>query len=416
MSAALAERSIGATSAETIAEAESAIRLNEPFIGKSKETQRLVRLIEIGFDTKNVPVIWGPPGVGKTAIINGIIEKRRMLMRTIIGSTMDPTDVAGLPVLKTLPNGESVTSYALPEWFVEIRDYALAHPEGGVIFIDEITTASPPVQAALLTFIQDRRIGKTMLPENVLIIVAGNPPSQAADGNLLAPPTANRMIHFEHEPSVQDWFEGMTSAWNKTVGAQELRMRGYVVGFLREHTEIINNCPDDPEEAGQAWPSMRSWDNAARMLGQVQPAGGNREARNEANSLSSLIVKGAVGQKAGEEFMNWMKALSLPRYETVMADPESINWPSLRGDVLHMTLSTVVQNVTMENFEASLKVFETSKKARKDDIVAGLILAFKRKIAAEYVKAGMDTRPLAKTFAKLSVLILGELHRRATAV
>lgn len=416
MSATLAERPLRSSVAETIEEAESPIRLNEPFIGKSKETQRLVRLIEIGFDTKNVPVIWGPPGVGKTAIINGIIEKRGMLMRTIIGSTMDPTDVAGLPVLKTLTNGDSVTAYALPEWFVEIRDFALKNQEGGVIFIDEITTASPPVQAALLTFIQDRRIGKTMLPDNVLIIVAGNPPSQAADGNLLAPPTANRMVHFEHEPSVPDWFEGMNVAWNKTVSPQELVMRNYIVGFLRENNGLINNCPDDPEEAGQAWPSMRSWDNAARMLGCVQPAKGDKAGQKEAVALSNLIVKGAVGKDAGEEFMKWMKALSLPRYETVMEDPKSINWPSLRGDVLHMTLSTVVQNVTVENFEASKAVFEAAKAARKDDIVAGLILAFKRKIAEEYVKSGLDTRPLARTFARLSVLILGELHKRATAV
>lgn len=380
------------------------IHLNEPFVGKSEETKRLVTLIEIGFDTKNVPVLWGPPGVGKTAIIHSIVEKRKMLMRVIIGSTMDPTDVAGLPVLRTLQDGSSVTAFALPEWFVEVRDYALANPEGAVIFIEEITTATPPVQAALLTFIQDRRIGKTVLPDNVLIIVAGNPPSQAADGNLLAPPTANRLVHYNYEPSIKDWFEGMTVAWNKPVSEHEKLMRSYVVGFLRERTDIINACPEDAEEAGQAWPSMRSWDNAARMLGQTSD-----------ERLSGVLVRAAVGKEAGDDFMKWMKKLILPRYETVMADPTGINWASFRGDILHMTLATVVNNVTIDNFNDSVKVFEAAKAAKKDDIVAGLILSFKRKIAEQYETAGLETKKLAPVFARLGVKIIGELHKKATA-
>lgn len=383
---------------------EEAINLREPFVGKSETTKRLVTLIEIGFNTKNVPVLWGPPGVGKTAIIHSIVEKRKMLMRVIIGSTMDPTDVAGLPVLRTLQDGSSVTAFALPEWFVEVRDYALEHPEGAVIFIEEITTATPPVQAALLTFIQDRRIGKTVLPDNVLIIVAGNPPSQAADGNLLAPPTANRLVHYDYVPSNEDWFEGMTVAWNKPVSEHEKLMRSYVVGFLRERTDIINACPEDAEEAGQAWPSMRSWDNAARMLGQTSD-----------EKLGGVLVRAAVGKAAGDDFMKWMKKLILPRYEAVMADPTSINWASFRGDILHMTLATVVQNVTVDNFNSSVKVFEAAKAAKKDDIVAGLILSFKRKIAEEYETAGLETKKLAPVFARLGVKIIGELHKKATA-
>jgi hypothetical protein len=149
---------------------------------------------------------------------------------------------------------------------------------------------------------------------------------------------------------------------------------------------------------------MRSWDNAARMLGQTTD-----------EKLAKVLVVAAVGQKAGEDFMEWMNKLTLPRYESVMAEPEKINWASLRGDVLHMTLATVIQNVTVDNFDASVKVFEAAKKAKKDDIVAGLILSFKRKIAEEYEREGLDTKKLAPVIARLGVKILGELHKRANA-
>lgn len=407
MVVAMAERAAEKVSGKTET-TDSSFKLNVPFVGKSEETQRLVRLIEIGFDTKNVPCIWGPPGVGKTAIIHSIVERRNMMMRVIIGSTMDPTDVAGLPMLRALPDGTSVTSFALPEWFVEVRDYALAHEEGAVIFIEEITTATPPVQAALLTFIQDRRIGKTVLPDNVLIVAAGNPPSQAADGNMLAPPTANRLVHYTYEPSVPDWFSGMLVNWNKPMTDREKEMRGYVVGFLTEHQNLINACPDDPEAAGQAWPSMRSWDNAARMLGKVGTAKADM-------FFAAQVVNACVGKDAGGEFMDWMKKLTLPRYEEVMAQPERIQWATLRGDVLHMTLSTVVQNVTVANLADSMHVFEVAKSAKKDDILSGLILPFKRKAVEEYEKAGMDPKVLPAMFAKLAVKVIADLHKRATA-
>ena len=196
----------------------------------------------------------------------------------------------------------------------------------------------------------------------------------------------------------------MTVAWNKPVSEHEKLMRSYVVGFLRERTDIINACPEDAEEAGQAWPSMRSWDNAARMLGQTSD-----------EKLGGVLVRAAVGKAAGDDFMKWMKKLILPRYEAVMADPTSINWASFRGDILHMTLATVVQNVTVDNFNSSVKVFEAAKAAKKDDIVAGLILSFKRKIAEEYETAGLETKKLAPVFARLGVKIIGELHKKATA-
>lgn len=385
--------------------------VHKPYIGKSIETKRLVRFIEIGFDTKNVPVLWGPPGVGKTAIIHSIVARRNMFMRIIIGSTMDPTDVAGMPVIITRPDGNTMTTMALPEWFLEVNDYALAHPEGAVIFIEEITTAPPPVQAALLTFIQDRRIGKHVLPDNVLIIVAGNPPEQAADGNLLAAPTANRLAHFDYKPSIPDWLKGMSLAWNKEVSETEQMFRGFVVGFLTENTKLINACPEDADEAGKAWPSMRSWDNAARMLGQV-----NESSVTENKMLAKTIVYACVGESTGKLFMSWMNDLKLPDYHQVMDNPDSIGWRTLRGDELLMTLSTVIQNISAENFEASVKVFYSAKSAGKDDILSGLIIDMKKKTVEVYKAAGMELDSLPKKFTTLSLHILGDMYKKSKAV
>jgi hypothetical protein len=346
------------------------------FVGKSKLTQRYISMIEIALDTQNTPFLRASPGVGKTAIINAIARKRGMLLHTLLGSTMDPTDVGGLPATKVLPDGEVVTVFTQLEWFKEVVDFANANPQGAIIFIDEITTTTPPVQAALLTFIQDRRIGKYKLPDNVLIIAAGNPPEEAADGWQLAPPTANRLIHINYEPSIPDWFAGMRVAWNKPkVTQRELTQRSFMVGFLTANKKYINDMPSDPEEASQAWPSMRSWDNAAQMLGRVE--GGDM-------ILARKIAVASVGKEVGDKYIDWIEALienPVPDYNDIINDPYSIGWNMFGADALYVIMSLVVDYVTDENFEDTIKVFEAALGSRKPDVIASLIVPLKNALA-----------------------------------
>lgn len=371
------------------------------FIGESEETQKYLDFIEIAFESNTVPLLWGAPGVGKTKLINAIVKKRGMLLRTLIGSTMDPSDVAGLPVLSKQPDGTTITEFTKPYWFYEVEQYALTHEAGAAIFIDEITTASPPVQAALLTFVQDRRIGKFFLPDNVLIIAAGNPPEMAPDGWQLSPPTANRYAHIRYEPSVTDWFKGMKLGWNQPISEAESAMRGYIVAFLTENRSLINNMPADPEEAGRAWPSMRTWDDAARMLGRAKDI-----------DMAAFVVESTVGAEASKEYIAWLKSLSIPSYESVMANPQSVPWKSLRSDELYMVLSIVLDNVSLDNQERTYEVFRAAKAAKKDDVVSTLIAPLHQNIKKQYENAAREVPKEVKLEStRLALHILGDLHK-----
>jgi len=382
---------------------QAVIDVDGPFVGFSSVTKKYMNFIEIALDTRITPVLWAGPGVGKTALINAIMRKRNMLMRTLIGSTMDPTDVAGLPVLTKLDDGVTVTAFTMPDWFHEVNEYARAHPESGAcVFIDEITTATPPVQAALLTFIQDRRIGKFFLEKNVLIIAAGNPPSQAADGWQLAPPTANRLAHLDFVPSVSDWFAGMKVNWNNPMSEAEKKHRGYIVGFLTENKHLINNIPDDPDKAGRAWPSMRQWDNVARMLGQVT---------EKTKSMAPMIVKSCVGDEAGKEYIKWLEDLKLPNYEALMYNPNAIPWNTFRGDSLFMSLNLIINNVTVDNIEQSIQVFLAARSANKNDIVGSLIPSLQKESFNVLRAEELSPLPWRRNFAELSLAVLGEMFQ-----
>src|SRR6201985_2968124 len=133
-----------------------------------------------------VPVLlWGAPGTGKTSAIRALAAAAGLPCETVIASIREPSDFAGLPVVV----GQGVR-FAPPAWAQRLV------AEGrGLLFLDELSTAPPAVQAALLRVVLERVVGDLELPAEVAVGAAANPPEQAADGWDLSAPLAHRVWH-----------------------------------------------------------------------------------------------------------------------------------------------------------------------------------------------------------------------------
>src|SRR5581483_1133846 len=110
-----------------------------------------------------------------------------MPCEVVIGSIREPTDFGGLPVV--VAGGVTL---APPSWALR-----LVEAGHGLLFLDELTTAPPAVQAAMLRVVLERVAGDVRLPAEVRVVAAANPPEEAADGWELAPPLANRLVHLD---------------------------------------------------------------------------------------------------------------------------------------------------------------------------------------------------------------------------
>lgn len=298
-----------------------------------------------------VPVLlWGSPGTGKTSAVRDLAEALGWPCEVVIASLREPSDFAGLPVVV---DGE--VRFAPPTWARRLA--AVGH---GLLFLDELTTAPPAVQAALLRVVLERVVGDLALPDDVAVVAAANPPGEAADGWDLAPPLANRFCHVDWDVDPRAWASGLElgfpvpatavlpADWTRSLPAA----RSLVATFVRARPELALVPPLAAAEAGRAWPSPRTWDMASRLWAAAAAAG-------VARPVASRLVTGAVGDGAGSEFLAWVDELDLPDPEAVLADPASFELPD-RPDRAHAALGAIAAVVaahpTPERWAAGWKV------------------------------------------------------------
>ncbi|MFI5641234.1 AAA family ATPase [Streptomyces goshikiensis] len=289
----------------------------------------------------DLPVLlWGEPGIGKTAALTQLAESLDLPLTTVIASVHEPSDFSGLPVIGDDPAVQGVPM-APPDWAVR-----LVRAGRGLLFLDELSTAPPAVQAALLRLVLERRIGALRLPPGVRIVAAANPRSSAADGWELSPPLANRFVHLRWTHDHEVVVRGLGGTWpratlprldpERLTGAVDLARRA-VCGLLTTRPTLVHRLPSGESGRGGPWPSPRSWDMTLRLIAFATAAGSSRE-------VLSLLVRGSVGDGPGLELLAGLDRMELPDPEELLADPAGSALPE-RGDLRQAALDGVVEAV-----------------------------------------------------------------------
>lgn len=289
----------------------------------------------------DLPVLlWGEPGIGKTAALQQLATALDLPLTTVIASVHEPSDFSGLPVVGADPAVEGVPM-APPDWAVR-----LVREGRGLLFLDELSTAPPAVQAALLRLVLERRVGALKLPPGIRIVAAANPRGSAADGWELSPPLANRFVHLKwlHDHDVV--VRGLGGTWPRAtlpeldparLGAAVAFARRAVCGFLTVRPALVHKLPEGELRRGGPWPSPRSWEMALSLIAFATAAGSSRE-------VLSPLVRGTVGDGPGLELLAFLDRMDLPDAETLLADPAAATLPE-RGDLRQIVLDGVVEAV-----------------------------------------------------------------------
>ena len=296
--------------------------------------------LEAAIVTRIPVILWGAPGVGKTAFVHAVARRLALPIETVIASIREPSDFSGLPVIH---NGG--VALHPPIWAQR-----LAQAGRGLLFFDELSCATPAVSAALLRVVLERVVGDLPLPDGVAVVAAANPPDQAASGWDLPGPLANRFTHLQFSLDPLAWSNAFPNYWgappivpglNQATWAHQ---RILIAAFIRRKPALLLQVPKEESAQSNAWPSPRTWDVASRHLAACQ-------AYHLPDDVEAILIAGTIGEGPALELLAYRRDLDLPDPETVLAHPESLIVPE-RSDMAFAIFAAVTAAVLGRNTPA----------------------------------------------------------------
>lgn len=267
---------------------ESAVRiLSRAYISLLKSSTPVASLPSV--------MLWGPPGVGKSQGIREIgarIEEetgKQVVITDVRLLLFNPVDLRGIP---TANADRTLAVWLKPAIFqMDLSDSVV-----NILFLDEISAAPPSVQAAAYQITLDRMVGEHKLPDNCIVIAAGNRITDRSVAYNMPKALANRLCHIEIESDHKSWHN-----WAVSAGVHPI-----VLGFLDYNPSMLMMF--DSASEGLAFPTPRSWEMVSNILNYVS---------ENVDEVFPMIA-GCIGDSAAFELRTWSEIYSkIPSVEQI---------------------------------------------------------------------------------------------------
>lgn len=250
---------------------------------------KLPELLKYLYSLKLAAFLWGEPGVGKSESVQHFARTNGMKLEDVRLTQMDAPDLKGLQWVDE--KTKTTVSYR-PEFFPVVD-------EPGVIFLDELTAAEPRMQATAYQLVLDRRVGPHVLPDQWMVLGAGNGTEDGAISYRMGSALSDRFVHIKVEANPQDWI-----TW-----ALENDIHPAVISFIRVKPDYLTSVSGQAKTHQLISPSPRSWARVSKVMHKV-----------DNKACISVLINGIVGDSAAVEFIHTAEEIAeLPSMEDLLS-------------------------------------------------------------------------------------------------
>lgn len=238
--------------------------------------------------------VWGPPGIGKSSVIDQFSRELGMECVPLLGSQLAPEDLIGIPQIQG-----NVSRFVPPSLIVREQGYCL--------FIDELNIAAPEVQKSFYSLILEQRVGEYRLPKGSIVIGAGNRSADSALVRQMPSALINRMVHVHLKVDSRIWLE-----WAKNNNIHSL-----VIDYIQTRPSHLSTEIAPTDETPFSTPRM--WEVVSDGLKSM--------GENPSPNLLDALLYGSLTDHHATQFKAFIKQINY-KY----AIPKLINgdepWPS----------------------------------------------------------------------------------------
>lgn len=268
-------------------------------VGKAVEilSQAYSTVVQNNLPVKTMPsvMLWGAPGVGKSQAVRQIAKEieantgKEVKVTDVRLLLFNPIDLRGIP---TSNADKTLAVWLKPQIFQMDSSNNIVN----ILFLDEISSAPQSVQAAAYQITLDRVVGEHKLPDNCIVIAAGNRITDKSIAYKMPKALANRLMHIEIEGNFDSWKKwAIKSGVNdKVIGFLSFR-QNYLMGFDSSSNDLT-------------YPTPRTWEIVSNILNAID---------DDIDNIY-LLIAGVIGIGAAAEFRTWSKVYKeLPVIEDI---------------------------------------------------------------------------------------------------
>lgn len=241
-------------------------------------------------------MLHGRPGVGKSQVVQQLADRIGARLFDLRLTTIEPQDLRGLPYYD---HAARKTVWYRPE---DLPDDPNAP---SVLFLDELTAASPYLQPTVYGLLQERRVGRHVLPDTVFIVAAGNTVEDGAIAYEMGTALSDRLVHLHMVAEASDWIENY---------AVPQGLDPAVTAFLRGRPDLLDTTDAALRQGHVIACTPRAWERTSRIM-QTIPG----------RAVRSAMIAGTLGVAVAAEFCIVADdiAASVQVGEMLAADPKA---------------------------------------------------------------------------------------------
>lgn len=269
----------------------------------SKAFELALHVIKSG----HVPLLHGAPMTAKSSIMKKVAKTLNLQFIDCRLTTKDTVDLTGM--VQVTPYGETDTkgnilsqqAFYVPFDMFPLEDTPLpVKKDGWLLFFDEITSISKPMEAAMYQILLDRMVGQSKLNDYVCVAAAGNDPKHGAVANSLGTAARTRVVHIFVKQDVDAWVGNF--AYSAGIDPR-------LIAFIREFPHHLTQF--EPKAGAITYCGSRTIEMLSDMVKGVPI------------SYDTLpLLAGTIGLQAAQDLINFETIYSqLESFADMMAQP-----------------------------------------------------------------------------------------------